>query len=75
MAKTRAQQAAIAISIKRKGKSPKRKYKKGGTTKDACYHKVVSIYGPKNSSYISGAMAKFRKVGDSNWGEGGKKKK
>ena len=75
MAKTRAQQAAIAISIKRKGKSPKRKYKKGGTTKDACYHKVVSRYGHKPSAYRSGAMAKCRKVGVANWGEGGKKKK
>ena len=52
-----------------------RKYVSGGTTKDACYHKVVSRYGPKTSAYRSGAMAKCRKVGVSNWGEGGKKKK
>ena len=51
------------------------KYKDGGTTKDACYHKVVSRYGPKTSAYRSGAMAKCRKVGAANWGEGGKKKK
>ena len=52
-----------------------RKYVRGGTTKDACYNKVVSRYGPKTSAYRSGAMAKCRKVGVSNWGEGGKKKK
>ena len=51
------------------------KYKDGGATKDACYHKVVSRYGPKTSAYRSGAMAKCRKVGAANWGEGGKKKK
>ena len=43
--------------------------------KDACYHKVVRRYGPKTSAYRSGAMAKCRKVGVANWGEGGKKKK
>tara|TARA_R110002020_G_scaffold17225_5_gene60792 strand:- start:1149 stop:1328 length:180 start_codon:yes stop_codon:yes gene_type:complete len=43
--------------------------------KDACYNKVVRRYGPKTSAYRSGAMAKCRKVGVSNWGEGGKKKK
>ena len=54
-----------------------KKYKKGGKTskKDACYYKVVSRYGPKTSAYRSGAMAKCRKVGAKNWGEGGKKKK
>jgi hypothetical protein len=54
-----------------------KKYKKGGKTskKDACYHKVVSRYGPETSAYRSGAMAKCRKVGAKNWGEGGKKKK
>jgi|TARA_E500000318_G_scaffold10975_1_gene9639 hypothetical protein len=36
--------------------------------KDACYNKVVSRYGPKNSAYRSGAMAKCRKVGAANWG-------
>ena len=53
------------------------KYKKGGkkSKKDACYYKVVSRYGPKTSAYRSGAMAKCRKVGVKNWGEGGKKKK
>jgi|TARA_Y200000002_G_C22455619_1_gene568172 hypothetical protein len=38
------------------------------TLKDACYNKVVSRYGPKNSAYRSGAMAKCRKVGAANWG-------
>ena len=54
-----------------------KKYKKGGKTskKDACYYKVVRRYGPKTSAYRSGAMAKCRKVGAKNWGEGGKKKK
>ena len=47
--------------------------KKGGATKDACYNKVVSRYGPKTSAYRSGAMAKCRKVGAANWGN--KKKK
>jgi len=53
-----------------------KKYKKGGKTskKDACYYKVVSRYGPKTSAYRSGAIAKCRKVGVKNWGEGGKKK-
>tara|TARA_R100000951_G_scaffold50882_2_gene42940 strand:+ start:1103 stop:1288 length:186 start_codon:yes stop_codon:yes gene_type:complete len=42
--------------------------------KDACYNKVVSRYGPKTSAYRSGAMAKCRKVGVSNWGNKSKKK-
>ena len=63
-------------AVKRKKKSGKVKVmKKGGSVKDACYHKVVSRYGPKTSAYRSGAMAKCRKVGVANWGEGGKKKK
>jgi len=41
--------------------------------KDACYSKVVSRYGPKNSAYRSGAMAKCRKVGAANWGNSKKK--
>ncbi len=41
--------------------------------KDACYHKVVSRYGPKTSAYRSGAMAKCRKVGAANWGNKSKK--
>ena len=60
-----------------KVKKKLKKYKKGGKTskKDACYYQAVSRYGPKTSAYRSGAMAKCRKVGAKNWGEGGKKKK
>ena len=47
--------------------------KKGGSSKDACYHKVVARYGPKTSAYRSGAMAKCRKVGAANWGKSKKK--
>ena len=43
-----------AVKRKKKVKS----MKKGGSVKDACYHKVVSRYGPKTSAYRSGAMAK-----------------
>ena len=63
-----------AVKRKKKGKKINT-MKKGGSVKDACYHKVVSRYGPKTSAYRSGAMAKCRKVGAANWGEGGKKKK
>ena len=63
-----------AVKRKKNGSNVK-VMKKGGSVKDACYHKVVSRYGPKTSAYRSGAMAKCRKVGAANWGEGGKKKK
>ena len=43
--------------------------------KDACYHKVKARYKVWPSAYGSGALSKCRKVGASNWGEGGKKKK
>ena len=46
--------------------------KKGGS-KDACYSKVKSRYDVWPSAYASGALAKCRKVGASNWGN--KKKK
>ena len=49
------------------------KYKKGGSTKDACYHKVKGRYKVWPSAYASGALAKCRKVGAANWGN--KKKK
>jgi|TARA_A100001037_G_scaffold277943_1_gene278467 hypothetical protein len=42
--------------------------KKGGSTKDACYHKVKSRYKVFPSAYASGAIAKCRKVGAKNWG-------
>ena len=35
---------------------------------DACYHKVKSRYKVWPSAYASGALAKCRKVGASNWG-------
>jgi len=43
--------------------------------KDACYSKVKARYRVFPSAYASGAIAKCRKVGASNWGTGGKKKK
>ena len=64
------------VSTLKKGGYPSKKkkiYKEGGTNKDACYHKVVSRYGPKTSAYRSGAMAKCRKVGVANWGNKSKK--
>ena len=42
--------------------------------KDACYHKVKSRYKVWPSAYASGALAKCRKVGASNWGNKSKKK-
>ena len=39
--------------------------------KDACYKKVKARYKVFPSAYASGAIAKCRKVGASNWGEGG----
>lgn len=48
-------------------------YSKGGSVKDACYSKVKSRYKVWPSAYASGAVAKCRKVGAKNWGNGGKK--
>ena len=50
-----------------------KKYKKGGAAKDACYHKVKARYKVWPSAYGSGALAKCRKVGASNWGNKSKK--
>ena len=36
-------------------------FKKGGSTKDACYHKVKASYKVFPSAYASGAIAKCRK--------------
>ena len=36
--------------------------------KDACYKKVKARYKVFPSAYASGAIAKCRKVGSSNWG-------
>lgn len=52
----------------------KKSYKEGGSTKDACYYKVKARYKVWPSAYASGAIAKCRKVGASNWGKGGSKK-
>jgi len=43
-------------------------YKKGGSVKDACYHKVKSRYKVFPSAYASGAIASCRKKGAKNWG-------
>ena len=39
----------------------------------ACYRKVKSRYKVWPSAYASGALAKCRKVGSNNWGNGSKK--
>lgn len=52
------------------------KMAKGGRVKakkDACYHKVRARYSVWPSAYASGALAKCRKVGASNWGNKSKK--
>ena len=38
-----------------------KKYKKGGSVKDACYHSVKARYRVFPSAYASGAIAKCRK--------------
>ena len=49
-------------AVKRKNKSKKVKtMKKGGSLKDACYHKVKASYKVFPSAYASGAIAKCRK--------------
>ena len=48
-------------------------FKKGGSTKDACYRKVKARYKVFPSAYASGAIAKSRKVGAKNWGNKSKK--
>ena len=39
----------------------KKAMKKGGSVKDACYHKVKASYKVFPSAYASGAIAKCRK--------------
>jgi len=55
------------------------KFKKGGTVKDACYHKVkrreIAAGNTWPSAYASGRVAKCRKVGAANYGKSSKKKK
>ena len=46
-----------AVKRKKKVKS----MKKGGSVKDACYHKVKASYKVFPSAYASGAIAKCRK--------------
>jgi hypothetical protein len=48
--------------------------KKGGATRDACYHKVKSRYKIWPSGYARAALGKCRKVGASNWDNKSKKK-
>ena len=50
-----------------------KKYKKGGSVKDACYHKVKAGEKVFPSAYASGRIAKCRKVGAANYGKGKKK--
>ena len=47
--------------MKCRGMGKVRKMKKGGTVKDACYHKVKASYKVFPSAYASGAIAKCRK--------------
>ena len=54
-------------------KSEIKKYKKGGSVKDACYHKVKAGEKVFPSAYASGRIAKCRKVGAANYGKGKKK--
>jgi len=46
---------------------------KAKSKKDACYYKVKARYDVWPSAYASGALAKCRKVGASNWGNSKKK--
>ena len=48
-------------------------FKKGGSTKDACYHKVKAAVKVWPSAYASGQLVQCRKRGASNWGVGKKK--
>lgn len=42
-------------------KKKKTTYKKGGSKKDACYHKAKAKYSVFPSAYASGYIAKCRK--------------
>ena len=50
----------------------KKLYKKGGSEKDACYHKVKRKEKVFPSAYASGRIAICRKVGAANYGKGKK---
>ena len=58
----------------KKLRKKKIRYKKGGTVKDACYHKVKRGEKVFPSAYASGRIAKCRKMGAANYGKGKKKK-
>lgn len=67
--------------LEEKGKTDTKRYAKlkdkvysPFNKKDACYHKVKARYTVFPSAYASGAIAKCRKVGASNWGNKSKKK-
>ena len=53
-------------------KKKKKLYKKGGSVKDACYHKVKRGEKVFPSAYASGRIAKCRKVGAANYEKGKK---
>ena len=59
----RANTHAKHLELKRKGYGHTKptKMKKGGSVKDACYHKVKASYKVFPSAYASGAIAKCRK--------------
>ena len=61
----RANTKAKHLALKKKGYGHTKptKLKKGGTVKDACYHKVKASYKVFPSAYASGAIAKCRKKG------------
>lgn len=58
---------------KGKKRAHKKKAKKSGGKRDACYHKVKRRYKVWPSAYASGALTKCRKVGAANWGNKSKK--
>ena len=64
--KTHAKQAKTLQSIK---------MKKGGTVKDACYHKVKRTAKVWPSAYASGRLVQCRKVGAANYGNKSRTKK
>jgi hypothetical protein len=66
---SRSQTAKQVTKVPSKSKSKTKK------ADDACTRKVKARYKVWPSAYASGALAKCRKVGAANWGEGGKSKK
>lgn len=82
-----AQQAAIAIAMKKAHKKPKHNEAQQcpecgdpmfselmiNEKQDACYYKVKSRYKVWPSAYASGALVQCRKKGAANWGNKSKK--